>query len=39
MDYDFIRSHYELDRFMPFITPILLNPYLMERLLPAVETE
>jgi hypothetical protein len=36
MDYEFVRSHFELDQFKPFITPILLNPYLMERLLPAV---
>jgi hypothetical protein len=36
MDYEFVRSHFEFDRFKPFITPILLNPYLMERLLPAV---
>lgn len=36
MDYEFVRSHFEFDRFKPFITPILLNPYLMKRLLPAV---
>jgi D-arabinono-1,4-lactone oxidase/FAD binding domain len=39
MDYEFVRSHFELGQFKPFITPILLNPYLMERLLPAVETK
>ena len=39
MDYEFVRSHFEFDRFKPFITPILLNPYLMKRLLPAVSTE
>lgn len=39
MDYEFVLRHFELDRFSPFITPQLLNPYLMKRLLPAVETE
>ena len=36
MDYEFIRSNFEFDRFQPFITPIMLNQYLMKRLLPAV---
>jgi hypothetical protein len=36
MDYEFVRSHFELDQFKPFINPILLNPYMMKRLLPAV---
>jgi hypothetical protein len=35
MDYEFVRAHFELDRFRPFITPLLLNPYLIKRLLPA----
>ena len=39
MDYEFVRSHFEFDRFKPFITPLLLNPYLLKRLLPAVSTE
>ena len=32
MDHEFVRSHYELDRFQPFIRPLFLNPYLKERL-------
>jgi hypothetical protein len=35
MDYEFICSRFELDRFEPFISPMMLNPYLMKRLLPA----
>ncbi len=35
MDHSFVRSHYQLDRFTPFICPIFLNPYLAQRLLPA----
>ena len=35
MDYDFVRSHYQLDRFTPFVQPSLLNPYLAARLLPS----
>ncbi len=36
MDYEFVRSHFEFDQFKPFITQMLLNPYLMKRLLPSV---
>lgn len=35
MDYEFIRTHFEFEKFKPFITPILMNPYLASRLLPA----
>ena len=35
MDVDFVRSHYELEQFQPFIRPLFLNPYLAARLLPA----
>jgi hypothetical protein len=34
MDYEFVRSHFDLDRFEPFISPMLLNSYLVKRLLP-----
>jgi hypothetical protein len=34
MDYDFVRQHFELDKFTPYIRPQFLNPYLLERLLP-----
>jgi hypothetical protein len=33
MDYDFVRDHYELDRFKPFVRPLFVNPYLAERLM------
>jgi hypothetical protein len=33
MDYDFVRGHYELDRFKPFIHSLFVNPYLTERLI------
>ena len=36
MDYEFVRSHFEFDRFKPFITPMFMNQYLKERLFPAV---
>jgi hypothetical protein len=36
MDYEFVRSHFEFNRFKPFITPILMNQYLKERLFPSV---
>ncbi len=39
MDYEFVRSHFEYDRFKPFITPQLVNPYLMKRLFPAGKIE
>lgn len=39
MDYEFVCSNFEFDRFKPFIKPLLLNPYLSKRLLPAVEKE
>ncbi len=32
MDPSFVRSHFEFDRFAPFICPLFLNPYLKERL-------
>jgi FAD/FMN-containing dehydrogenase len=32
MDPDFVRRHFEFDRFAPFIWPLFLNPYLKERL-------
>jgi hypothetical protein len=34
MDYDFVRSHFELESFKPFICPMFLNKYLEDRLLP-----
>lgn len=34
MDYDFVRGHYEIDQFKPFIRPIFLNGYLTDRLNP-----
>ena len=34
MDYDFVREHYQLDAFKPFIRPMFLNRYLTDRLLP-----
>ncbi len=34
MDYDFVSSHFHIDQFRPFIRPVFLNPYLIERLLP-----
>jgi hypothetical protein len=34
MDYDFVRSHYDLAAFQPFIRKQFLNPYLVERILP-----
>ena len=33
MDYDFVRSHYELDRFKPFVRSLFVNPYLADRLM------
>lgn len=36
MDHEFVRSHFEFEKFKPFMTPILLNAYLTKRLLPAV---
>lgn len=35
MDYEFVRSHFQFEQFKPFINPMLLNAYTMERLLPA----
>jgi hypothetical protein len=32
MDYEFVRTHFELDRFTPFINPMMVNPYLTQRL-------
>ncbi len=34
MDYDFVRTHYELEAFAPFIRPVFLNAYLAARLTP-----
>jgi hypothetical protein len=34
MDYEFVQSHFELDQFKPFISPMLLNSYLAGRILP-----
>ena len=34
MDYEFVRTHFELDQFKPFINPLLLNPYIAARILP-----
>lgn len=34
MDQAFVSSHYQLDQFTPFIRPIFLNPYLVQRLMP-----
>ncbi len=34
MDYDFVRGHYALDQFKPFMRSIFLNKYLTDRLNP-----
>jgi FAD/FMN-containing dehydrogenase len=34
MDYNFVREHFQLDRFQPFIRPLFLNQYLAERIMP-----
>jgi hypothetical protein len=34
MDVEFVRAHYEIDQFRPFIRPIFLNHYLSDRLGP-----
>jgi hypothetical protein len=34
MDYDYVRNHYEIDQFKPFIRSIFLNKYLNDRLNP-----
>ena len=34
MDYNFVSDHYQLEQFKPFIRPLFLNPYLMDRLTP-----
>jgi hypothetical protein len=36
MDYEFVKTHFEFDRFLPFIMPLMMNPYLVKRLLPVV---
>jgi hypothetical protein len=35
MDYNFVRDHYQLEQFKPFMRPLFLNSYLMDRLTPA----
>jgi hypothetical protein len=35
MDYDFVRDHFALDEFEPFMRPMFLNKYLTDRLKPA----
>ena len=32
MDPDFVRAHYQFEKFQPFVRPLFLNPYLKERL-------
>lgn len=34
MDYAFVRSHYDLEAFLPYTRPMFLNAYLQERLTP-----
>jgi hypothetical protein len=34
MDEQFVRDHFQFDRFEPFIRPIFINPYLAERIYP-----
>jgi hypothetical protein len=34
MDYDFVRSHYQMEEFKPHIRNLFLNKYLQERILP-----
>jgi hypothetical protein len=36
MDYNFVQEHFEIERFKPFIRPLFLNPYLVERLTPGL---
>jgi FAD/FMN-containing dehydrogenase len=38
MDPDFVREHFQFDKFEPFIRPMFLNAYLKERLPAAVPT-
>ena len=34
MDEQFVREHFQFERFKPFICPIFVNPYLAERIYP-----
>jgi FAD/FMN-containing dehydrogenase len=34
LDYDFVRSHYEFERFRPYMRDLFLNDYLVERVFP-----